>query len=105
MSQIQQLERQEHDLRWAVSVDRSTGIHALKEEQGDRDRDHASALDGQGQEQGEGRYDGWRRVSVYPPLRLTFRHCDMFRTALLFNRVTRILVCEAYAESMDLRME
>lgn len=76
--QIQQLERQEHSLRWAIAVDGMA--------------DPSSApITG-------------RSEQYIPRPKLSFRHADIFRTALLFERTAFIMIAEAEAGTIEEEM-
>jgi hypothetical protein len=72
---MQQLERQEHALRWAIAV------------------------------------DGMSDPNSFPPVgcgkqyvprpKLSFRHSDIFRTALLFESTACTMIAEAEAGAME----
>ena len=72
---MQQLERQEHALRWAIAIDGMA--------------DPSSELAAGSKEQN------------VPRPKLSFRHSDIFRTAMLFERTACCMIAEAEAGTRE----
>lgn len=76
--QTQQLERQEHALRWAIAVDGMADPSSVP--------------------------TTGRNEEYVPRPKLSFRHSDIFRTALLFERTAYSMIAEAEAGTIEGKM-